>query len=172
MGPLGWQEMIFVFIVALLVFGPKKLPQLGKDLAKVMGEFRRATTDLKGTWDREMAAVDREGGLTETARQIDRELNAATVDDTYHGTSSTYDSGHEYGYNVDHSAALSASVTEGTTEGLETTPSTEGATATQGAETTLAELAPPSDSADVAETVPRARQTYLADEDGTVHSST
>jgi TatA/E family protein of Tat protein translocase len=181
MGPLGWQEMIAVFVIALLLFGPKKLPQLGKDLAKVMAEFRRATNDLKGTWDREMAAVDREGGLSETARQIDRELSAASVHESYHGTSSGYDSGHDYGYGVDQSAALSASVTEETTLGQEITPSIEGATATQGADTTVAELAPPSELPDadassapsyVADTVPRAKPSFhLADEDGNVHSS-
>jgi hypothetical protein len=83
---------------------------------------------------------------------------------------------------VDQSAALSASVTEGaalpTADGLETTHSTEGATATQGAESTVAELDAPAESAEatiapvhVAETVARQKLSYLADEDGTVHSS-
>ena len=180
MGPLGWQEMIAVFVIALLLFGPKKLPQLGKDLAKVMAEFRRATTDLKGTWDREMAAVDREGGLTDTAQQIQRELNAATVDEAYHGT--TYDSGHDHGYGVDQSAALSASVTEGTAVGEEIiNPSTEGATATQGAETTVAELTAPSESVEaghppdvgpvhVADTIPRVKPLATAYPDRTTDS--
>jgi sec-independent protein translocase protein TatA len=177
MGPLGWQEMIAVFVIALLLFGPKKLPQLGKDLAKVMAEFRRATNDLKGTWDREMAAVDREGGLTDTAQQIQRELNAATVDETYHGT--TYDSGQDYGYGMDQSAALSASA-GGTTVGEETTQSIEGATATQGAETTVAELEPPSEANEpgtiappqVAETIARVKHVPVADADGPVESTT
>ena len=179
MGPLGWQEMIAVFVIALLLFGPKKLPQLGKDLAKVMADFRRATNDLKGTWEREMAAVDRDGGLTDTAREIHRELNAASVDETYHGTSSGYDSGHDYGYGMDQSAALSASA-GGTIATEEITPSIEGATATQGAETTVAELAPPSEAAElgiiapprVAETIARVKPAPLADADGPVQSTT
>ena len=54
MGPLGWQETIAIFILALVVFGPKKLPELGKTAAKAMGEFRRASNELKSTWNREM----------------------------------------------------------------------------------------------------------------------
>jgi len=150
MGPLGWQETIFIFVLALLVFGPKKLPELGKTLGKAMTEFRRATNDLKGTWDREMAAMERETGVGEATRQIDKELTAASVDETYHGTSSSYDSGYDHGYGVDQSAALSASTTIGTAESLETHPSTDGATATQGAGTTVAELEPPSESAEPA----------------------
>jgi sec-independent protein translocase protein TatA len=34
MGPLGWQETVFIFVLALLIFGPKKLPELGKTLAR------------------------------------------------------------------------------------------------------------------------------------------
>jgi sec-independent protein translocase protein TatA len=53
MGPLGWQETIFIFVLALLIFGPKKLPELGKTIGKAMTEFRRASSELRSTWDRE-----------------------------------------------------------------------------------------------------------------------
>lgn len=89
MGPLGWQETVAIFVLALLIFGPKKLPQLGKDLAKMMGEFRRASSDLKDTWHREMAAVERE------TREIQDEANkivAPYTDSTYN-----YDSSYDYG---------------------------------------------------------------------------
>ena len=36
MGPLGWQEMMVIFVLALLIFGPKKLPELGKTIGKAM----------------------------------------------------------------------------------------------------------------------------------------
>src|SRR5262245_15636495 len=51
MGQLGFSEMIIIFVVALLVFGPKKLPELGKSLGKGIREFRKATNDLKSTWE-------------------------------------------------------------------------------------------------------------------------
>jgi len=51
MGQLGFSEMLVIFVVALLVFGPKKLPELGKSLGKGIREFRKATDELKSTWD-------------------------------------------------------------------------------------------------------------------------
>lgn len=69
MGPIGMQEMVVIFLVALVLFGPKKLPELGKTIAKAMTEFRRAQSDLKATYDREMAALERE---TESLREVTR----------------------------------------------------------------------------------------------------
>ena len=51
MGQLGFSEMLIIFVVALLVFGPKKLPELGKSLGKGIKEFRKATNELKSTWE-------------------------------------------------------------------------------------------------------------------------
>ncbi|MDX1385093.1 MAG: twin-arginine translocase TatA/TatE family subunit, partial [Thermoanaerobaculia bacterium] len=45
MGPLGVPELIFILVLALLIFGPKRLPEIGRTIGKAMGEFRRATTD-------------------------------------------------------------------------------------------------------------------------------
>jgi TatA/E family protein of Tat protein translocase len=70
MGPLGVQEMIVIFLVALVLFGPKKLPELGKTIAKAVSEFRRAQSDFKATLDREMQALERENeSLKEATRQ-------------------------------------------------------------------------------------------------------
>jgi sec-independent protein translocase protein TatA len=60
MGPLGIPETIFIFVLALLMFGPKKLPELGKTLGKAMGEFKRASSELKETFEREMQTIERE----------------------------------------------------------------------------------------------------------------
>jgi TatA/E family protein of Tat protein translocase len=51
MGSLGVSEMLMIFVIALLVFGPKKLPELGKSLGKGIREFKKATEDLKSNWD-------------------------------------------------------------------------------------------------------------------------
>ncbi len=53
-GPIGMQEMLLIMAVALLVFGPRKLPELGRTLGKGMAEFRRATSDLKRSIDVEL----------------------------------------------------------------------------------------------------------------------
>ena len=45
MGPLGWQEMAFIFLLALLLFGPKKLPELGKGLGESIRGFKAAMAE-------------------------------------------------------------------------------------------------------------------------------
>ncbi len=54
MGSLGWQEIIVIFIIALIVFGPRKLPELGKTLGKGLAEFKKASNELKQTWEDEV----------------------------------------------------------------------------------------------------------------------
>ena len=51
MGQLGFSEMLMIFVIALLVFGPKKLPELGKSLGKGIREFKKATEELKANWE-------------------------------------------------------------------------------------------------------------------------
>ena len=53
-GSLGIPEMIMIFIVALIVFGPKRLPEIGRTLGKALGEFKKATDDFKSTIEREV----------------------------------------------------------------------------------------------------------------------
>lgn len=91
MGPIGVQEMVVIFLVALVLFGPKKLPELGKNIAKAMGEFKRAQSELKATFDREMQSIERE---TASARDAIHKTTAelasysdelsASVQQSYH----------------------------------------------------------------------------------------
>ena len=79
MGTLGVQEMLVIFLVALVLFGPKKLPELGRTIGKALTEFRRASNDLKATFDREMQALERETTeLKDTAHQISSEIQSST----------------------------------------------------------------------------------------------
>ncbi|MEO6192000.1 MAG: twin-arginine translocase TatA/TatE family subunit [Thermoanaerobaculia bacterium] len=55
MGSLGLPEIAFIFIIALLIFGPKKLPELGRTLGRGMAEFRKATDELKRSINTELA---------------------------------------------------------------------------------------------------------------------
>jgi Tat protein translocase TatB subunit len=50
---LGSTELIFILVMALVFFGPRKLPQLSRSLGKNLASFRRASEDFKRTWDRE-----------------------------------------------------------------------------------------------------------------------
>ncbi|HEX2758388.1 MAG TPA: twin-arginine translocase TatA/TatE family subunit [Thermoanaerobaculia bacterium] len=54
MGNLGMPELMMIMLLALLLFGPKKLPEIGKQVGKALGEFRRASNDLKRSIQDEM----------------------------------------------------------------------------------------------------------------------
>lgn len=60
MGPIGVQEMIAIVVLALLLFGPKKLPELARLLGKGLTEFRRAKNELKSTFETHMGELERE----------------------------------------------------------------------------------------------------------------
>jgi sec-independent protein translocase protein TatA len=55
MGSLGLPELLFIFVLALLIFGPKRLPEIGRTVGKGMAEFRKASGELKRTINAEMA---------------------------------------------------------------------------------------------------------------------
>ena len=58
-GPIGLPELILIFVVMLIVFGPRKLPELGRSLGKSLAEFKRASNELKSTLDEEIRADER-----------------------------------------------------------------------------------------------------------------
>jgi TatA/E family protein of Tat protein translocase len=58
LGPIGFPELLFILVLALLIFGPRRIPEIGRTLGKAMGEFRRATTDFKRTLNLEAALED------------------------------------------------------------------------------------------------------------------
>jgi TatA/E family protein of Tat protein translocase len=64
-GSVGVPELIMIFVVALLLFGPKKLPEIGKSLGRALGEFKRATNDLQRSLEEEVAAEDLRGAKRE-----------------------------------------------------------------------------------------------------------
>jgi sec-independent protein translocase protein TatA len=65
-GPLGLPELILIFVVALLLFGPRQMPQIGKSLGRALAEFKRASNEFKRTIEDEVAADD--------VREIKRDL--------------------------------------------------------------------------------------------------
>ena len=72
---LGVPEMAVIFILALVLFGPKKLPELGRTIGKAMTEFRRASNDLKATFDREMHTLERENqAIQASTRETVKEI--------------------------------------------------------------------------------------------------
>ena len=69
MGPVGVQEMVVIFLVALVLFGPKKLPELGKTIGKAITEFRRAQSELKATFEGHMRELEKEN---ESIKEVTR----------------------------------------------------------------------------------------------------
>ncbi len=57
---LGFPEMIFIFFVALIIFGPKKLPEIGRQIGKALNEFKRASNEFKSQIEAEISQIDLE----------------------------------------------------------------------------------------------------------------
>ena len=78
MGSLGISEIAFIFVLALLIFGPKKLPEIGRTLGKGMSEFRKATNELKRTINTELALE--ETPVPSQLRSFNRRLDLPETD--------------------------------------------------------------------------------------------
>jgi sec-independent protein translocase protein TatA len=64
MGSIGVPELIFILVVALVVFGPRKLPEIGKSLGKALAEFQRARNELVATVEEEVRKTESEPAAT------------------------------------------------------------------------------------------------------------
>jgi len=89
-GNFSAQDMIVIFLVALILFGPKKLPEIGRTVGKALSEFRRASNELKATFDREMRNMEAETGVKDVVNQYrydtynyDYSANDAKYDPAY-----------------------------------------------------------------------------------------
>src|SRR5215472_16475522 len=118
MGPVGVQELVVIFLVALVLFGPKKLPELGKTIGKAITEFRRAQSELKSTFENHMRELEKEN---ESIKEVTRSYTNEIYNHYTEYDSSYYDSGAN---NPETNQSTSAS------------PSTVGEPAPQGAEST------------------------------------
>ena len=77
-GSMGMPEMMMIFVVALILFGPRQMPQIGKSIGKALGEFRRASNEFKRTIEDEVAGedlVELKKGLEEV-RDVGREITS------------------------------------------------------------------------------------------------
>ena len=69
-GSIGAPELLIIFIIALLIFGPRKLPKLGKSLGKSLAEFKRASNDLKNTLEEEIELKElKDSSLQENSKK-------------------------------------------------------------------------------------------------------
>src|SRR5437016_5019736 len=70
-GPIGLPELLFIFALALIVFGPRRLPEIGRTIGKLMAELRRGTQEIQRAIDEEVRAADptRDSGLDTLRRE-------------------------------------------------------------------------------------------------------
>ena len=62
-GSIGMPELIIIFVIALIIFGPRKLPELGRSLGKSLAEFKRASNELKSTLEEEIRLDEQHANL-------------------------------------------------------------------------------------------------------------
>ena len=76
-GSIGMPELIIIFVIALIIFGPRKLPELGRSLGKSLSEFKRASNELKSTLEEEIRLDEQRATL-----EASKAASAAAADAT------------------------------------------------------------------------------------------
>jgi TatA/E family protein of Tat protein translocase len=79
---LSLPHLVIVFVVALIVFGPEKLPELARNMGKVMAEFKRATGDIRSGFEQQLQELERETRMSDSPQRKPAPGNPAPSDST------------------------------------------------------------------------------------------
>lgn len=78
-GSIGMPELIIILVIALIIFGPRKLPELGRSLGKSIGEFKRASNELRSTLEEEIRIEEQRDQRAATKAEQDSAIAAAVT---------------------------------------------------------------------------------------------
>ena len=80
-GSIGMPELIIILVIALIIFGPRKLPELGKSLGRSLNEFKKASNDLQNTLEQEIKLEEQKETAT-AARKAEADSSTITPETT------------------------------------------------------------------------------------------
>jgi TatA/E family protein of Tat protein translocase len=93
-GSVGVPELIIIFTIALIIFGPRKLPELGKSLGRSLAEFKRASNELKSTLDEEIRTEERRSAERQEPPRVPGTVESFNGDDDMtHNTGTEHSTG-------------------------------------------------------------------------------
>ena len=81
-GSIGMPELIVIFVIALIIFGPRKLPELGRSLGKSLAEFKKASNELKSTLEEEIRLEEQRSSLEEKKAATAQSVTAPPANPT------------------------------------------------------------------------------------------
>jgi TatA/E family protein of Tat protein translocase len=81
-GSIGMPELIIIFVIALIIFGPRKLPELGRSLGKSLAEFKKASNELKSTLEEEIRLEEQRSTLEEKKAAVAQSVTAPPANPT------------------------------------------------------------------------------------------
>ena len=76
-GSVGMPELLIILVIALIIFGPRKLPELGRSLGKSLGEFKRASNELRNTLEEEVRIEEQKDQRTKMEAEQNSAIDAA-----------------------------------------------------------------------------------------------
>ncbi|MFO7692038.1 MAG: TatA/E family twin arginine-targeting protein translocase [Vicinamibacterales bacterium] len=89
-GSIGMPELVIILVIALIIFGPRKLPELGRSLGRSIGEFRRASNELRSTLEEEIRVEEQKGSAQKTESQSSETPTDAPAEPTAGSSSGTW----------------------------------------------------------------------------------